>query len=270
LVAGRLAADLDREVLLKSETQSRGILRQLEGASRMQLEQLPKIAPLVEGWQIAGWTSQGSAVGGALHDWWMHDDGRLFVAAAQGLDGGIEGALCAASLRATVRGLAQGPIMPNAVLEQASQALWSASAGDQFASLFCAAIEPNEGRCDFAAAGQMGAILIGRLGNERLIAPSLSLGVEPSAKYLPREFKIEPSQLMIVVNDGVHEARDGEGRPWTMSGVADAVQGHLDASAETIAELIRDRLEAYTFDRKAADRTVLVVKRELANARSPL
>ncbi|HEX4130592.1 MAG TPA: SpoIIE family protein phosphatase [Pirellulales bacterium] len=263
LVAGRLAADLDREVLLKSEVVARSISRQLEQAQRLQQEQLPAIAPLIDGWEVAGWTEQAAMVGGALHDWWIRGDGRLMLLAGDCLDGGIDSALCAAALRATLRAAGLEAGEPNALLEQASQALWTGSAGDQFASLFCAAITPSDGRCDFAAAGQLGAMLLGAQGFERLTAPSMALGTEPGTKYLPREFTIVPGQTIVIVNDGVHDARDAAGRPWTMSSIAEALGNHLQADAETLVDLIRDRVEAHSNGSPAADRTILVVKRRL-------
>ncbi|HEX3870244.1 MAG TPA: GAF domain-containing SpoIIE family protein phosphatase, partial [Pirellulales bacterium] len=261
MAAGRLAADLEREVLLQAGTESGDIARQLDSAERLQQNQMPHVAPLVEGWDVGGWTAQASSVGGDFHDWWVNEDGRLMIAVGDCLDGGLDAALCASSLRATIRALGQNTAEPHALLERASRALWTGSAGDQHASLFCAAIDPASGLCRFAAAGHIGAIVLGPSGWERLTAPSLAVGIEPGATYLPREMTLEPGQVMVVVRDGVHDALDEAGRPWTMAGVASTVRDHLHLDADALADLLRDRLEVHTAGGSSRDRTVVVVKR---------
>jgi serine phosphatase RsbU (regulator of sigma subunit) len=261
MAAGRLAADLEREVLLRAGTESGDIARQLDQAERLQQNQLPRVAPHVEGWELGGWTTQAASVGGDFHDWWVNDDGRLMVVVGDCLDGGLDAALCASSLHATLRALGQSPIEPNVLLERASRSLWTNSAGDQHASLFCASIDPITGRCHFAAAGHIGAIVYGKSGFERLTAPSIAIGIDPNARYLPREMMLEPGQLLIAASDGVHDALDDAGRPWMMSGVSAAASEHVHLSAASLADVLRDRLEAYVGSNPSADRTIVVIKR---------
>ncbi len=262
MTAGRLAADLEREILLSAGTESGDLARQLDSAERLQQNQLPRIAPHVEGWEVGGWTTQAGSVGGDFHDWWVNHEGRLMVAVGDCLDGGLDAALCASSLQATLRAIGgHDAVEPNMLLERASRALWTGSAGDQYASLFCASIDTDSGNCHFAAAGHMGALVFNRDGWERLTAPSMALGIAPGASYLPREMVLEVGDVLVAVSDGVHDALDSSGRPWTMAGIAAVLRDHLHLDANTLADIVRDRLEAHATATDAADRTVLVVKR---------
>ena len=69
VVAGRLAADLEREMLLRAGLDGAMLQKQLAAAERLQRNELPTIAPLLDGWDVAGWTAQAQGVGGAFHDW---------------------------------------------------------------------------------------------------------------------------------------------------------------------------------------------------------
>ena len=46
-------------------------------AAQRQRDRLPRIKPLLAGWQIAGWTSQRDVLGGDFHDWFILPDGSL-------------------------------------------------------------------------------------------------------------------------------------------------------------------------------------------------
>ena len=54
VVAGRLASDLEREMLLRSAVDGAGLQKQVAAADRLQRERVPTIAPLLDGWDLAG------------------------------------------------------------------------------------------------------------------------------------------------------------------------------------------------------------------------
>ena len=80
VVAGRLASDLEREMLLRSGTDGAELQKQVAAAERLQRSELPTISPLLDGWGVAGWTAQAEGVGGAFHDWFCLPRGLLAVA----------------------------------------------------------------------------------------------------------------------------------------------------------------------------------------------
>ena len=95
IVAGRLAADLEREMLLREGIDGAKLKRQLAAAERLQQDQLPAIAPQVEGWDLAGWATQAQTLGGGFFDWFCLDDGRLAIALGSAAGRGMESALTA-------------------------------------------------------------------------------------------------------------------------------------------------------------------------------
>ena len=103
VIAGRLAADLEREMLWQEGFAAAAIKKQIAAAERMQRNQLPTVAPVLDHWDLAGWTAQAEALGGDFHDWFCLPDGLLAVAIGHAMDGGIPAALAASGLKAALR-----------------------------------------------------------------------------------------------------------------------------------------------------------------------
>ena len=90
-----------------------GLKKQLDAAERLQSNQLPTISPLLDGWQLAGWTAQAGALGGDFHDWFCLPDGLLAVAAGHAMNHGVEAALAAVAMKAGLRAHGQYAARPN-------------------------------------------------------------------------------------------------------------------------------------------------------------
>jgi len=160
MAAGRLAADLEREILIQESATGSDLKRQLDAAQRIQRNQLPTIAPMIQGWDLAGWTSQAQAVGGDFYDWFSLPRGALAFAVGDVAGKGIEAAMVASTLRAAVRSHGQYHRNADTLMSQVNLTLWTGSAGDQSASLVCGFVEADSDRVRLSAAGRPGVILV--------------------------------------------------------------------------------------------------------------
>ncbi|MEX2118534.1 MAG: SpoIIE family protein phosphatase [Pirellulales bacterium] len=265
VVAGRLAADLEREMLLAEGIDAARVKRQLAAAERLQNNQLPKIAPLVEGWQIAGWTAQAGGLGGDFYDWFVRDDDSLALAVGDCLARGVEAALSACTLRAALRAHGEYLKDPGDLVERINRTLWASSAGDQAASLFFAALDPFQGAIRYTAAGHAGAILLRSAADAAPVnlptAATLALGLGPETRYATGTCQLSAGEALLVTSEGVRSTWDEQGRSLGEEQLAAALVPHLDSSAETLVELARDLLESRASQPARQDRTVLVLKR---------
>lgn len=259
IVAGRIAAELERETLLASGVEGARLQRQWAAAARWQEEQLPRTAPLVDGWQVAGWTRAESQVGGGFYDWFVRDDDSLAVAVANCPSGdgrALEAALAAATLQAAVRAQGEHLAAPNEVLERLNRSLWRRSTGGQTADLFYAAAQPGEGRIEYAAAGTMNAWVLSPRGARRLPESNQPLGIDPEARFAPCHADIGPDEALFVFSSGV--ASSSSGAEPSQNDVVEELLSHLDQPASVLSELARDRLQAI---HDSGDCTALVLKR---------
>jgi sigma-B regulation protein RsbU (phosphoserine phosphatase) len=261
VVAGRVASDLEREMLLQEGIEGTQRKRQLTAAQRWQKNQLPTIPPLLDGWDVSGWTDQAQTVGGDFFDWFCLDDGRLAVAVGHAWKEGVEAALSASAVKTALRCHGHYRREPDKLLHQVNLTVWTGSAGDQSATLFYGLIDTVAGRVRYAAAGNPAVVLLKPDGWESLTMASPSLGESPETNYRQRQRCIHPGEALLIFTPGVSDALDAQGRPLGEAGLAEPLAKKLALSAGQLAALARDRLEAHQDSAHRSDRTVVVVKR---------
>ena len=239
--------------------------RQVEAAGRQQRGSLPSVSPLLDGWQTAGWTAQAGSVGGDFFDWFSLPEGRLVIAVGDALNDGIEAALSAAVVRASVRSHAQYQRDAARLLSNVNLTLWTGSAGDQSANLFCGLVNTSTGLVRLASAGQISVLLLNEKGWQSLSQPSTALGISPESDYQLQEYELQPGQSLVIFTNGFRDAADQENRPLGERGLADPLAAvHAEMSADEIAAIARDRLESHALRPQESDRTVMVIKRTRA------
>ncbi len=261
VVAGRVAADLEREMLMREGIDGARWKKQLALAERLQRSQLPSISPLLDGWDVCGSTFQEEAVGGDFHDWFCLPDGLLAIAVGDAMDRGLEAAMSANALKAALRAHAQYHRQAERMLPQLNLTLWTGSAGDQFASLFYGLIETSTGRVCYSTAGQAGVVVVRPDGWESLTRQSPQLGVSPESDYDSFGYELNPGEALAVFTDGVRDATDADGHVFGEAGVAESITARLDLPAEGLVSAVWQAHDAFAADANRDDRSVLVVKR---------
>ena len=261
VVAGRLAADLEREMLWNEAMAAVELRTQLAAAERLQRNQLPTIAPLLAGWDLAGWTAQAATLGGALHDWFCLPDGLFAVALGHAMHQGIEAALAASALKAALRAHGQYYREAQQTLKRLNLTLWTGSAGDQRATLFYGLIETTTGRVCCASAGRPGVLLIRPTGWESLSRTSSELGESPESDYEQFGYQLQPGECLVMFTEGGRTAADIDGRSVSEAGIVQILRSHLDRPAAELVDLVRRHIEGSGPACPSRDRSVLVVKR---------
>lgn len=257
IVAGRIAADLERAVLLTQTIKLRSLARQLTHAAQWQQHRLPRIKPMLPGWDLSGWTTQAGALGGDFHDWFVLLSGDLAVAVGDAQGRMFESGLTTATLHTALRAHAAYGHTVQQVVERINETLWTASVGDQFASLFYASVQPETGAIEHVAAGHVYAAIVG--DSLRTLAPSdtLPLGTQPDGDYATVSDHLERGELLVAVSEGVHRALRGtrERVLWRL------LQTHRELNADELIRKARTFLDRQPHDGNVEDQTILVVKR---------
>ena len=260
LAAGRITADLERETLVQSQAEIIQWKRELAAAQRLQRNQLPTIAPLLDGWDVAGWTSPAETIGGDFFDWFGLPDGLVGVALGDVMQRGIEAALAASTLRAALRSHGQYHRDVDAIMRQTNLTLWQGSAGDQFASAFCGLLETATGRIRYCHAGQPGMVLLRQGRWELLPSESPPLGESPETDYSVCERMLQPGDALAVFSTGCRDALVSDDLRADGGGLTELMASQADRHAQELVALARRRIES-TSSLPAEDRTILVVKR---------
>ena len=262
IIAGRLAADLEREMLLAAGAQAKSRSQQLDAAGQWLTDRLPMIAPLVDDYEVAGWTRPADDLGRGFHDWSVLPDGRLALAVGAAEGRLLAGAMSAASLHAAVKAHAGYRHSAAELLARVNDTLWTASPGDQHAGLAYAVLDEGSGRLELALAGGVGAILIGTEQPRVFVADGLPLGTEPEAVVVKADATLAPGEALLLVSGGVRCALDAAGLRIGENAIASLVSKHLRDSAEDLAVRLRKLLDG---GEPAQDLSLVVVKRRLTS-----
>jgi serine phosphatase RsbU (regulator of sigma subunit) len=261
IIAGRVAGELDRAVLLHEQTQAVDALRQLESAGRMQQQALTRTPPPLAGWDIAGWTCQASALGGAFHDWRMLDGQRLALVVADACDGGVGGALVATGLRAALQGCFARTDDPATILRELHDLLQTHGAGDEWAGIVLAILALRSGTATIASAGRPTALWLPSARPKSLVEPSLPLGLGDTLQPTTTTIRLARSDALILYTRGFIEAGDEQGRPLNEQSLAEALAKAKDRSAADLIDILCDRQEAHALRPNQLDRSALAIKR---------
>jgi serine phosphatase RsbU (regulator of sigma subunit) len=261
IIAGRVAADLERQMLLNEGIAGARLKRQLAAAEQLQRDQLPSVAPHIDGWDICGWAAQADQLGGTFFDWFSLSDGRLAMALGDGEGQAIESALIAAAVKASLR--CHGPHQPDPsrLLAEVDRALWTGSTGGQHAALCYALVDPSVGHLRWSTAGRIGVMAINAEGFQSFTENSSLLGENPSQGFRLAEHDLRPDQVLIIATQGVFQSADAKGRHLGESGLADVIKPHVACSATDLAVLIRRTLETHIAGTKHDDWGILIAKR---------
>ncbi len=258
VVAGRVASDLEREMLLRVGTDGAELHKQVTAAARVQHNELPSVPPLLDGWDVAGSTCQAHEVGGAFHDWFCLPRGLLAVAVGNSAQPGVAGALTANGVKTAVRAHARYHRQTERIVQQVNLTLWTGSAGDQHASLLCGLIDTATGRVGCASAGGISVLQLDRHGWQSLSHPSVSLGERAEAEFETFGHDIEVGETLVIFAGALRA--DGDSRGRCEARLAGLLQDKLDFSAEELVAVASDAVRSDAAgDRR--DVAVLVVRR---------
>jgi serine phosphatase RsbU (regulator of sigma subunit) len=261
IVAGRIASDLERELLVSEGVQAKRLQLEWSSAASWQQQRLPKFAPVVEGWQIAGWTSQADGIGGDFYDWKVLDDGRLAIAVGDAHGAMLKAGLNAAAVQGAIKSHAAYAHEPQSLLARVNQTLWTSSTGDDFASLCYGLIDPMTGELQCSLTRGGGLLLINAAAPELLTTDALPLGADPETAYFTWRRKLLAGDLLIVMSEGILNARDQGGLRLGESPIVTLVRraGYLPAAE--LAERIRELVDSHCPMKHGMDRTAVVLKR---------
>ncbi len=261
MIAGRIASDLERENLIREGTDSTQWKRDLSVLQRMQRNQLPSVAPLLDGWDVAGWNDQAGSVGGDFFDWFALPQGLLAVAVADVTAKGMEAAFAASTIKAATRAHGQYHRHADALLKAVNLTLWTGASGDQFAQMFYGLVETSTGMIRYSRAGNPSILRLAAGAWQSFTEPTVQLGESPESDYSEETCLLTPGNSLVVFSEGIRKARDANGMTLGETGLAEVLARHQDAPAATMVQIATEFLGQPPSGGHRDDRTILVIKR---------
>ncbi|HEY0216987.1 MAG TPA: SpoIIE family protein phosphatase [Cellulomonas sp.] len=195
-----LAQWVQKELVIDSE---------LERAAEVQAGLLPRSAPDLPGYDVAGACLPSRTVGGDFYDWTLSPDG-LVLSLVDVMGKGAGAAIMAAAVRAVLRGSAQGADVARSLLLAGAILHGDLSGAGVFATAFHAALDPATGVVTYADAGHGLTLVVRADGScERLAALGLPLGVLDEPERAQGTVTLAPGDVLVTFSDGVLDVVDG-------------------------------------------------------------
>jgi putative methionine-R-sulfoxide reductase with GAF domain len=257
ILAGRLAAELERSVLLREVSQAADVNRQAERFSQWHRDRNQLVPPLVDGWQVSAAALPQATTSGDFHFWRMTTANELFLAAG-GAQGAAETRVLSSAL---LRGALQAQLLhdsdPCRALQQLNEVAWSGSPGDETANLFAGRLNLDTGTLESSSAGCPDAYILRPHGWEPIVKDGLGLGSNPEMTWERQAHVIAPGDVLLAVSDREHASDRPHGVDTTQ--VAETLLRHIHLRATELAQKAIQLIQHRTRDGRG--RSVVIIKR---------
>jgi len=235
----------------------------LEEARQIQLSLLPKAPPVFATFDIHGRTVPAGSVGGDLYDFIPISDRVLGIAVADSSGHGLPAAL---QVRDVITGLRMGMAEHMKIvstIEKLNKVINRSTLITRFVSLFYGEIERN-GNFIYCNAGHPPALLYQDGRFSELDQGGLVLGPDPQARYERGYVRVRPADVIVIYSDGITEASGPDDEDFGVPRLQRVIADNSALPARALADLIFQKVEAFSRRSRPRDDQTVVVVRALA------
>jgi serine phosphatase RsbU (regulator of sigma subunit) len=265
VLANVAAIRIEQQRLSLVEQQERIISRDLEQASVIQQRLLPREAPHVPGFDLAGHNLPCRSVGGDYFDYFPYPDGRIGLVLGDVSGKGMPAALLMTALKGGVQVLLTDP--PDDVpllMSRLDRVVAANFPRNRFVSLFFGLLDSATGEMVYCNAGHNPPLLVRANGTvEHLPSCGTILGIFPDLGYEVKTCRLDPGDVLTVFSDGVTEEQDPAGEEFGEERLSKLVVEKAHCGAVELVEEIRTTVLTWAAGAPAADDVTVLIARRL-------
>ncbi|MBP9142879.1 MAG: SpoIIE family protein phosphatase [Thermoanaerobaculia bacterium] len=252
-------ADLHRQALEKERLE-----REIELASEIQRQILPKGTPEIAGYELAGWNRPAKHIGGDYYDFFPFDKGRSWGLVLGDVSGkGVPAALLVSTLHSALRLLLDRLELGSDLFSRLNDHILASSAANKFITLLAARLDTATGVLHYLNAGHNPGIIVHCRGGVEQMGPGgLPLGLLPGVSCRTEQATIEPGDLLCFYSDGITEAVGPDDVEFGFDRLADLLADACEAPLGDIIRRIDLEVSAHAGTLpQGDDQTVLLLRR---------
>jgi sigma-B regulation protein RsbU (phosphoserine phosphatase) len=269
--------DLDREVLRTLAREAATVVEnarlfaasrakqrldhEIEIASQIQKQLLPKSLPDLPDVAVAGSTLSCHSVGGDCFDVISLGGGRhgFFVGDISGK--GVTAALLATLLQGVFFTTAAMDISLPGVFSRVNQYLCERTGEDSYATVFYGILD-KLGRFEYVNAGHVPPLLKRKAGGlEGLGSANFPVGMFSEAEYQSARAQFEPGDFLVIYTDGVSEASNNRNELFEEFRLRKIVEDFTGENVTQLGDAIREGMRVFTEGAAQSDDiTILVIQ----------
>jgi phosphoserine phosphatase len=256
---------IHRQALMEEFAERKRLQQELAIAKEIQRSLLPVSAPILVGYDVAGWSQSAEETGGDFFDFYVRDDGDLILILADVSGHGIGPALLAAECWALQRAVFSWATDYRSSLTQINQLICRHIPSDRFITAFTGYLSVEHNILSFLSAGH-GPVFILRVDESRietLPVTGLPLGIIADNRYEQwKTVTFNSGDILIAFTDGFFEWEDRSGNCFGTDRICENVFRHAELSAAAIIERVHYELLRFAAGtRQQDDLTAVVIKK---------
>ena len=233
-------------------------------AQEIQQKLFPSAPPALDGIDIGGASVPAEATGGDYFDYFKMPDDCWAIVVGDVAGHGFGPALLMAEARAYLRAIAWTRSDVYEILMMANRLLVEDVAEDHFVTLFLGRLEPRTRKFVYASAGHPEGYVFDAAGSikKELKSTGFPLGVERNSTFTAVDpITLDPGDLVLLLTDGVFEARSPEEHPFGLERIFEHIRDNRHLPAQRIVDSLYDSIREFCRGKKPADDiTAIVVK----------
>lgn len=234
---------------------------QLTAARRIQQHFLPRAAPSIPGYDIAGASHPAEFTAGDYFDY-IAMGSRLGIVIADVSGHGFGPALLTVALRNHLRSLIAHHEELEEILGDANQLLCGEMEQEYFITAIFGQLDPYAGTFRYINVGHPSGFLLDGEGRLKALLKSrgLPLGILPELEFAPAQsVALEPGDLLLLVTDGVLEAHSSQAGDYGEERALQVVRALRHRPAADIVEALCGEVRNFSENRKILDDVTAVV-----------
>ena len=228
---------------------------------------LPRSAPVLAGYDIAGGCSQAEEAGGDYFDYLTMRGDAIGFAIGDSSGHGLGPALLMASTRAYVQSLCEVHADPGMILTSVNRFLGREIGDDRFVTLWLGRLDPPARTLTYSSAGHECYWLDGAgVLKGKLTGTALPLGINPE-ELVPTApmIVLEPGDIVLLLTDGVVDTPSPSEERFGLQRTLEVIHANRDRPAAEIVEALFGALRDFLQDvPQEDDCTVVVLKVRVA------
>lgn len=243
----------------------RGAEEDLRVARSIQQQLLAPSEAQGAGYSLAARNLPAKVVAGDFYDYFSLSNGTLAIAVADVSGKGLGASLIMSSVKAMISLVAADRSTAGTLCEL-NRRLCHDLARREFVALALACFDPESGSVTLANAGLPDPYVVpaaGREGSPRTVeapGPRLPLGMRLNLEYQPVRFELNVGDRLLLLTDGLAEARDAGGNPLGYESLAEMVKGDYESPGAWLDHLVAS-VELRTGPQLQDDVTLLAIER---------
>ena len=236
LFANQAATALENAYLHRQALEKERLEREIELAADIQRRLLPTTFPIVEGFELAGWSRPARHVGGDFYDLVRLRRDRVGAVLADVSGKGLPAALMVSTIHSALRLLVNQEEVGPGLVQHLNRHISASTAPNKFITLLVAELDPASSEVRYVNAGHNPGLVIRRDGGVgELQSGGLPLGLFGETSYEGGRLTLDPGDLLCVYSDGLTECESPTDEEFGLPRLIDLLRACSD---RTLPELI--------------------------------